>query len=371
MTSLPNSRRASPPMSADTQRAPRSRDEVLRAAAHSQMHIEAAEAAEVVRRQLAANDSRARALGKALRHKPPRLVVTCARGSSDHAATYAKYLIETRLGVTTTSAAPSLSSIYAESNGAPDVLFLAISQSGRSPDLLNAAERARRAGSTVLALVNDEASPLVDLADVVLPLKAGPERSVAATKSYIAALSAVHQLTAHWSQRPDMIDSLATVPDVLDAAWDCDWSGGLDGFTDARNLFVLGRGIGLGIAQEMALKFKETCGIHAEAFSTAEVRHGPMTIIGDGFPVLIIGQPDETLDGVVQTARELVARKARVFCAGFDLPGAVTLPTVRTTAALQPLAAVQSFYRMTNAVAFARGLDPDRPPHLAKVTETL
>ena len=218
------------------------------------MFAEAREAPAVVRRQFAANLEIARAMGERLRANPPRLVATCARGSSDHAATYAKYLLETRLGVTTTSVAPSLSSIFAESNGAPDVLFMAISQSGKSPDLLKATERAKRAGSTVLALVNVESSPLAEMADVVLPLHAGPEQSVAATKSYIAALAAVCQLTAHWSGRPEMLTTLDGLPDLLEAAWNCDWREGVADLADARSLFVLGRGVGLGVAQEMALK---------------------------------------------------------------------------------------------------------------------
>jgi glucosamine--fructose-6-phosphate aminotransferase (isomerizing) len=345
--------------------------DLARQAGRTRMHNEAAEASAIVAAQFRSNNDLARRLGRELRETPPRLVVTCGRGSSDHAATYAKYLIETRLGVTTTSAAPSLSSIYAESNGAPDVLFIAVSQSGKSPDLLSATTLAHQAGAMIVAVVNVEDSPLALLADAVLPIKAGPELSVAATKSYLGSLAAVLQLVAHWSDLAELKADLDRVPDLLAQSWALDWSAGVEALKDARSLYVLGRGVGLGAAQEMALKFKETCGIHAEAFSSAEVRHGPMAIVEQGFPVLMIGQDDETLDGVVEIARELTARGAKVICAGFSVEGAITLPSLKTASALQPLMLVQSFYRMTNMIAIARGLDPDTPPHLAKVTETL
>ena len=344
---------------------------VLKASQNTLTFSEASEASHVVRRQLTANHEIAKLFGRELRESPPRLVATCARGSSDHAATFAKYLIESRRGVTTTSAAPSLSSLFFESNGAPDVLFLAISQSGKSPDLLAATGQSKAAGSTVVALVNDETAPLAGLADIVLPLKAGVESSVAATKSFIASLAAMLQLTAHWSNREDLLALLDIAPDLLGAAWNLDWSEGIEAFVRAESLYVLGRGVGLGAAQEMALKFKETCSIHAEAFSSAEVRHGPMSIIGEGFPVLVLGQDDESMEGVRTIAEELVARGARVFTAGFDLRGGLALPSLKAPAALQPMLLAQSFYRMINAVAVGRGLDPDKPPHLAKVTETL
>ena len=343
---------------------------LTRQAQNTRMFQEAQEASVVAARQILANAEVNRRLGRELRESPPSLVVTCARGSSDHAATYAKYLIETRIGVTTASAAPSVQSVYAERAGPENALFLAISQSGKSPDLLATAQNAKRAGALVVGMVNVETSSLALLADVALPLKAGPELSVAATKSYIAALAAVLHLVAHWAEADESLNSLADLPDLLAKAWTLDWTAGVKGLAEAQSLFVLGRGLGLGIAQEMALKFKETCSIHAEAFSTAEVRHGPMTIIGKGFPVLIIGQDDESLPGVRETAAEMVARGARVFCAGFETEGATTLPWLAADPAIQPLLLVQSFYRMNCLIALARGLDPDRPPHLSKVTET-
>ncbi len=124
------------------------------------------------------------------------------------------------------------------------------------------------------------------------------------------------------------------------------------------------------IAQEAALKLKETSQLHAEAFSTAELRHGPMALVRPGFPVLMFSQSDETATNVEQTAAALVERGARVFLLAPRLPGATTLPTIGCAPLLEPILQIQSFYRAAEALAVARGLDPDRPPHLAKVTET-
>jgi glucosamine--fructose-6-phosphate aminotransferase (isomerizing) len=202
-------------------------------------------------------------------------------------------------------------------------------------------------------------------------MAAGPETSVAATKSYIASLSAIVHLVACWTSDQTLINSLMRAPDQLEQAWNLPWGTALPILQPANNLFVLGRGYGLGVAQEAALKFKETCGLHAEAFSAAEVKHGPMALVGRGFPVLILSQNDESRSGVEKLAAEFLARGADVLMAGASATGAVALPTVASHAVIEPLLMVQSFYRMIATLAPARGFDPDRPPHLNKVTETL
>ena len=335
------------------------------------MYCEAAQAPQAVRDQLAANTERMKRLGERLRELSPRAVVTCARGSSDHAATFGKYLIETRLGVLTSSAAPSVSSIYDAKPDLAGTLFLAISQSGASPDLLAAANSAREAGALIIALVNAESSPLAQAADHAVPLGAGIEKGVAATKSYITSLAAIVHLVASWARDRDLADALARAPQLLERAWTLDWSAAVTRLRSASNLYVVGRGLGLGVAQEAALKFKETCGLHAEAISAAELRHGPMALVRAGFPVLIFAQNDETRGGVEMLAAELVARQADVMIAGSHCPGAVVLPTEDAPAVIGPMLIVQSFYRMVNALSLARGHDPDRPPYLNKVTETV
>ena len=336
------------------------------------MFREAAQAPEAVRRQLQANAARVARLAERLRAAPPRAIVTCARGSSDHAATFARYLIETRLGLLTSSAAPSVSSVYAAAPDLSGTVMLAISQSGASPDLLAVVSSARAAGARIVALVNAETSPLAQLADDLIPLLAGPERSVAATKSYIASLAAIVQLAASWSGDGELAAALAQAPELLARAWELDWSAAVTRLTAANNLYVIGRGLGLAIAQEAALKFKETCGLHAEAISAAELRHGPMALVRAGFPLLVFTQNDESRAGVGQLAGELAAQRADVLLAGASVAHTTELPTPPGAhPVIEPLLFAQSFYRMVNALSVARGRNPDEPPHLNKVTETL
>jgi len=347
-------------------------DDPERAHQTTRLAREAAEAPDVVRRQQAVGDPIFRELAVRLRRRPPRAVVTLGRGSSDHAATYARYLIETRLGTITASAAPSVSSVYEAAPSMAQTLCLAFSQSGRSPDLIAAAAAAKSAGALVVALVNDATSPLADLAQVTVPLSAGPELSVAATKSYIAALAASAQLVAAWSQDRRLTSELERLPDLLERAWALDWRAALDDLTAAASLYVLGRGVGFSVAQEGALKLKETCGLHAEAFSAAEVRHGPMALVGPDFPVFAFAQGDETRAGVEAACAAAAAQGAPVIKAGGeDQAGVRVLPAEPACPVLEPIAYALSFYRLVNRLALARGFDPDQPPHLSKVTETL
>lgn len=341
------------------------------ALASTLMLREASQAPEVVRAQLAANAARLARLGGRLRNAPPRAIVTCARGSSDHAATFARYLIETRLGLLTSSAAPSVSSVYEASPDLAGTVLLAISQAGASPDLLATVSGARKAGARIVALVNAESSPLAQLADDLIPIGAGPERSVAATKSFIASLSAIVQLVAAWSGDGALAAALQEAPAQLARAWELDWGVATARLRPATNLYVIGRGPGLAIAQEAALKFKETCGLHAEAISAAEVRHGPMALVRDGFPLLVFAQNDETQTGTALLAADVATQGADVLLAGATAAGVTVLPTLAAHPVIEPLLLAQSFYRMANALSLARGYDPDRPPHLNKVTETV
>jgi glutamine---fructose-6-phosphate transaminase (isomerizing) len=336
----------------------------------TRMFREAAEAGAAVRTQLERNRGTVRALGARLRAAAPRAVVTCARGSSDHAATFAKYLFETRAGVLVASAAPSIASVYGARQDLRDCLFIAISQSGRSPDILSALAAARQAGALTVALVNDEGSPLAASADCALPLCAGEEQSVAATKSYLASLAALAHLTAEWTGDAGLAQALARAPDDLERAWQLDWQAALDTLRPASHLYVIARGMGLAVAQEAALKCKETCGLHAESFSSAEVRHGPQALLREDFPALLFAQDDEARAGIEALATDLVARGVDVLLAGASVPGAIVLPTITSHPVIEPLLLAQSFYRLANALAIARGSDPDRPPHLRKITET-
>jgi glutamine---fructose-6-phosphate transaminase (isomerizing) len=348
------------------------------------MFQEAASASDAVRAQLRSDSAAMAAIGAEVRRLAPRAVITCARGSSDHAATYAKYLIETRAKVLTASAAPSVSSIYGVSQDLKGCLFIALSQSGRSPDLLASVAAAKAAGATILALCNSPDAPLIAAADLVIPLRAGVETSVAATKSYLATLAALLRLVAAWTEDAALAASLDSLPALMDQCWALDWSAALPALESVQHLYVVGRGLGLCAAQETALKFKETCGLHAEAFSSAELRHGPYALLGPGFPALLLAQSDGTRAGVETLGAELARRGVPILMAGardagargagadgVHGSGAVLLPSIESLPEIAPILLVQSAYRLIAALSLRRGFDPDRPAHLRKVTETV
>ena len=341
--------------------------------ASSLMQAEALEAPSVVARMLEANRERCKALVERLKKSPPPFAVTCARGSSDNAGTYAKYLFEIQLRCVTASVGPSISSVFGVAPQMKNALMLAISQSGCSPDLISLAETGRAAGALTVAMVNDIESPLAKTAEVMLPLLAGPERSVAATKSYIASLAAILQLVAHWSDDTELLDAVENLPEQLGEAARLDWSPAEAMLRNARSLFVVGRGPGFGVAQEAALKLKEICGLHAEAMSSAELMHGPLALPGIDFPVVAFLQADATEAGMVKVLRSLSARGVPVAAAGSADKSAGTVPLPSVAGAhpfVAPILLIQSFYLLAEKLAWARGRDPDRPPHLKKVTET-
>ncbi|MBC7793651.1 MAG: SIS domain-containing protein [Clostridia bacterium] len=336
------------------------------------MFLESAESPAIVRKQLAANADLMCETASRLRALQPRMTFTCARGSSDHAATFAKYMFETRLRVPTVSQAPSIVSVYGgpplDMRGAP---FFVISQSGRSPDLLMSAKAVKEAGALVIAVTNHGDSPLAELADIVIPVHAGPEKSIAATKSYLATLSAITHLVAEWSNDNGLREALKTLDEALTVAWNADWSPAVELFAGASSMFVLGRGLTLAIAQEAALKFKETSGLHAEAFSLAEVAHGPMALVKPGFPLLVLPPQDEAKLGADALITKFAERGARIAIAGAGPAGVTVLPLqTGLHPAVSAIAMGQSFYKLVNTVALKRGYDPDKPPMLEKVTET-
>ncbi|CAE6707611.1 Glutamine--fructose-6-phosphate aminotransferase [isomerizing] [Paraburkholderia aspalathi] len=336
----------------------------------SNMLKEALASAETVAAQLR-DTSRVEALAAKLGQQPRHVALTVARGSSDHAASYFASLTMSRLGVPVASLPMSVATLQQAPLQVRDQLALAFSQSGKSPDLVGTMEALRKAGALTVAAVNAPNSPLADACEFHLPLVAGPELSVAATKSYIAMLSISAQLVAHWQKDDALLGALNTLPDALQAAGKLDWSKAVDELRGVERMIVIGRGLGLAIAQEAALKLKETSGIQAEAFSSAEVRHGPMELIDRDYPLLVFAPRGPEQAGLLQLARDMQARGARVLLAApADVPEA-TLPLATTAhAALDPIAAILSFYVMAAGLAAARGRNPDAPRHLNKVTET-
>ena len=335
------------------------------------MALEAMEAPSVLMRQPEANHTALARLAAQVRGRPPRLVATLARGSSDHAATYGRYLFETLCGLPTSSVSPSLASVYERPLALHDSLFLAISQSGKSPDLIAGAKAARQAGALVVVITNTPDSPLADIAEIRLVLGAGPERSVAATKTFIATLAILARIAGILAGNQTLLAALQDLPVRLEQAVEQNWDQARAVLSAAQNLYVVGRGVGLGIAQEAALKFKETCRLHAEAFSAAELMHGPLALVEPGFPILMFRQHDATASGLTEAADILRGKDAALYVAEAGPRQSGRLPvTGDLHPVLCPIAMIQSFYGLVERVARDRGLDPDNPPHLRKVTET-
>ena len=324
-----------------------------------------------VARQLAADQNAYAALGESLRDAPPSSLLTVARGSSDHAAHYMAYLVMARLGRLVTSLPMSLITLYQSKIACEGLVSLAFSQSGQSPDLVAPTRFFREGGARTVAFVNAEGSPLAAAAEHVFSLHAGPENSVAATKSYIAQLVAGARVVAAWQGDEDLAAALQQLPDDLVKAAGLRWDAAVEALRGADKLFVIGRGTSLPIALEAALKFKETCGIQAEAFSGAEVKHGPMALVEEGYPLLVFAPRGPAQAGLVALAEEMRGRGARVLLAApAGTPGAELELACTGNEDLDPIAAIQSFYPMVEALARARGLNPDQPRHLAKVTKT-
>lgn len=346
----------------------------------TQMEIEARSASAVLTRQFKENFYALQGLCTRLQCYPPPFAVTVARGSSDHAATFAKYLFETQLGLPTASAAPSVTTLYGAKLSLRNSLVIALSQSGASPDLVETLAAARQAGAVTVALVNQVPSPLAQIAEYVIPLHAGPELSVAATKSYLAMLGALVQFTALMTQQPALLNALDALPDALHSAVDMDWSPAILQYENQQNTYVIARGFGFPIAQEAALKFKETARIHAEAFSGAEVMHGPVALVREHFPILLFGQQDVALPGILDLGRQIKKLGGNVLLAVPTHQRNQSLLTDAANCVLQmpaalhpvcdPLLVIQAFYSMMAKLAQARGLNPDAPVNLSKVTKT-
>jgi glucosamine--fructose-6-phosphate aminotransferase (isomerizing) len=327
------------------------------------MAQEAAEAPARIREQLAANSSTIAAIVSQINQRAPKYVYMVGRGSSDHAGVFAKYLIEIEIGLPVVHSAPSIASVYNKQLQLADALVLVISQSGRSPDILAQVAMAKAAGAMVVALVNDTTSPLADQADFVVPLFVGPEKAVAATKSYLATLSALLQLVAVWSQQPELLKAVNALPELLLQAQALPAQLTPEGVANVKHGVVLGRGPGYAIAREIALKLKEVCGIHAEAFSSAEFLHGPVTLVKDQFAIIDVTVHDEAYAAHKAQINEVQSRGASLV--HLDHGDLVTHPRVL------PLLVLQRFYLDVEAVARSRGVNPDAPPGLNKVTKTV
>ena len=330
---------------------------------YSIMAVEARETPTRVAEQLAANAATVQQIVDVIRSRKPKFVYMVGRGSSDHAGVFAKYLIEIEIGLPVAAAAPSIASVYNKSLQLADALVLVISQSGRSPDILAQVDMAKRSGAMVVALVNDTTSPLAEQAHYTLPLHVGAEKAVAATKSYLATLSAILQLVSVWSGNQGLISAVEQLPQTLQRAIELPQQLNASALEKVAHLVVLGRGLGYAISREIALKLKEVCGIHAEAFSSAEFLHGPVTLVKNQFAIVDVTVEDETLTAHRAQIEDVRSRGAAVV--------QLHHRDIQAHARVLPLLILQRFYLDVEVVARSRGINPDAPPGLNKVTKTV
>lgn len=334
------------------------------------MRREIEEIPDAVRRLLSVSRPRIRKIAEEA--GSPVFLASVARGSSDHAAMFLKYASEIYLGLAMASLGPSVSSVYGGRVHLEKALVVAISQSGASPDILSVVEAAVKQGATAIGLTNTGDSPLARLSTATIDICAGPEQSVAATKTYVNSVIAGLLLLAEIGNDAELSRALDAVPAHLERAIETDWSVLAEPIEKRGSLYVVGRGPGLAVANEAALKFKETCQIHAEAYSTAEVLHGPVSIVEDGYPVLVLGVRDAAEEGLARTADRMAAQGGIVFGTTDKLEHAKRL---EFEAAGHPLTdaitQIVSFYAFIEWFARRRGFNPDVPRHLKKVTQTV
>jgi glucosamine--fructose-6-phosphate aminotransferase (isomerizing) len=338
----------------------------------SAMYREIHEQPEVLATILEEWETVARA-ARTLRSRGFRFAMLAARGTSDNAALYAKYLFEIRLGVPVSLASPSTFTLYESEMNLENVLVIGISQSGESKDVLEVLRRSRQLGAITLSVTNDESSSLAAAADVHLWLRAGNEKSVAATKTYTAELFLLYLLIAALDRsepEPEVQQLSEQARRVLEVAWE-----GVERYRYAHYMTVASRGYNFATAKEAALKLMETTYTVTEAFSEADLRHGPMAMIGRDFPVVLIVPPGRAYQSMDSLAKSLASRGAELAVIGGD-PDLVSeaaagfLVPVSCPEELSPILYALPAQLLAHSVAELRGLDPDSPRGLSKVTET-
>tara|TARA_R110000868_G_scaffold14661_4_gene67854 strand:- start:5059 stop:6081 length:1023 start_codon:yes stop_codon:yes gene_type:complete len=338
----------------------------------TKMVSEIFESAQVLTNQWSKNQSLRKEISSQWKSFSPYSFLTVARGSSDHAAQYFNYLCSLKLGKLTTSFTPSLITQYQASIDCSKSVAVAISQSGRSPDLIAPFESFNKSDCHTLALVNVEDSPLAKSAKSVYPLHAQTEHSVAATKSFIASLFASASLIAQTAEDKILLSSLEHHADTMEKTTSTGWDKIVNVLEKSTRAMIVGRGLGFPIALEAALKLKETCHIQAEAFSSAEILHGPQAVIEANYPLIIFALRGPCQKGLLELGKQMRQRAADVIVISDQ--SSEHVDCVYKTAKhedLDPINAIHHFYMAVEKLAKQRGLDPDNPRSLAKVTLTL
>lgn len=330
----------------------------------------------IARRLLAESGPALEAIAREFASSRPRGFVIAARGSSDHAADYARYLFGRRHRLLVSLAAPSLFTHYAAPPSLEGECVIGISQSGASPDVIAVVEEGARQGAMTVAITNDPQSPLAAAAKTVLPLLAGAELSVPASKTYTASVLALALMSSAIVPDDEFTRALGQVPNALELALGCEPRlAPVARHLDGPRAVVLGRGFNLCTAEEVALKLTETSYVLARAWSTADFVHGPIAVVEEGFPVLLVGAGGSVardVEAIAGRLRECGSRLTGLFDAGsapLDDRGAVRIES-GLPEELTPLTLAVLGQLLANRIATDRGVDPDAPRALRKVTRT-
>ena len=333
----------------------------------SAMASEIGESADVVSR-IVRNRGAIAEIAQRLRIGSAPLCVLCGRGSSGHAGVFLRYLVETRLRLPVSASAPSVTTAFRTTLQLRNALFIVISQSGQSPDLVAATTSARATGARTIAIVNATSSPVAAAAEFVIPIEAGAEHSIAATKTMIGSMAAGAELIAELAEDQALRSALDMLPERLNRALSLDWSEVSDDLGEASAVFVAARGLGLGSAREIALKLAETLRLPAIGLSAAELQHGPRAALSSRTPVVMLRINDQTAATVDALAKELREQKIALHLCGGPHG---SLQWLREDDPLtDPITMLVPAYRMIEQTARKWGFDPDRPPRLRKITET-
>ena len=317
------------------------------------------------------------ALAAELRSRRIRFVIVAARGTSDNAATYARYLLGVVNGLVVAPAAPSLLTVYDSKMQLEDALVLGISQSGKATDVIEVLERSRELGAMTVALTNQSHSPIVQAAEHVLLTHAHEEKAVAATKTFTTALAVLYLLAAYWAERQDLVDALHQVPEVMEQTFDIEgWMASrAERYRYMEACTVLARGVNFATALEIGLKLAECCYVQPQPFSAADYMHGPIAALEPGWPVILIAPGGPSIGSMLEVGQAVRERKAEMIVFSDD-DDALSLATVPMKlpplgrSYWSPMVTAVAGQLFTYYVAIHKGLDPDRPRGLTKVTLT-
>jgi glucosamine--fructose-6-phosphate aminotransferase (isomerizing) len=343
-----------------------------------QMLREIHEQPQAIRETLDQEGPRIAAVAALLRERRPRFVILAARGTSDNAGTYLRYIVGAVNGMVVAPAAPSLLTVYGADMHIADTVVIGISQSGKATDVIEVLERSRELGAVTVALTNTADSPIVQAAEHALLTHAHEEKAVAATKTYTTALTVLYQLAACWGERADLKDQISQAPVAIEQVftdlepWIAERA---ERYRYMNTCTILARGVNYATAKEVGLKLQETCYINPEPWSAADYMHGPIAALNPGDPVILLAPQGPSLGSMLEVGQAVKERQGEMIVFSDDEDA---LALARVPMKLPPMG--QSYWSpiviaaagqlFAYYLAVHKGLNPDRPRGLHKVTLT-